>query len=52
MGRKPRVDRSPEEKSQIVPGMHEERERLRDVLASWHRSESALSLEESRDQGL
>jgi hypothetical protein len=45
MGRKPRVDRSPEEKWQIVQEGIKEWERLGDVSASWDRSESVLSLE-------
>jgi hypothetical protein len=45
MGRKPRVDRSPEEKWQIVQEGNQERERLGDVPASRDRSESVLSLE-------
>lgn len=45
MGRKPRVDRSPEEKWQIVQEGIQERERLGDVSASRDRSESVLSLE-------
>jgi hypothetical protein len=45
MGRKPRVDRSPEEKWQIIQEGHQERERLGDVPTSEHCSESVLSLE-------
>ncbi len=45
MARKPRVDRSPEEKWQIVQEVNQKRERLGHVSASWDRSESVLSLE-------
>ncbi len=43
MGRRPRVDRTPEEKWQIV--QEQERERVGDVSASRDRCESVLSLE-------
>ncbi len=45
MGRRPRVDRTPEEKWQIVQEGIKERERLGDVPAAWHFTVTAISME-------
>jgi len=45
MGRRPRVDRTPEEKWQIVQEAIKSGERLRDVPATWHFTVPVISME-------
>ena len=45
MGRRPRVDRSPEEKWQIVQEGIKSGERFRDVPAAWHCAVTVISME-------